>query len=83
MNNESHRVFSFTKDIFEGKEIKIFNHGQMERDFTYVDDIVLGIYKLINKIPKENPKWNEKNNSNSESFAPYKIYGSGAKMLFV
>lgn len=52
--------FSFTKDIFEGKEIKIFNHGQMERDFTYVDDIVLGIYKLINKIPKENPEWNEK-----------------------
>ena len=69
--------FSFAKDILEGKEIKVFNHGQMERDFTYVDDIVLGIYKLINKIPKENPKWNEKNNSNSESFAPYKIYNIG------
>ena len=69
--------FSFAKDILEGKEIKVFNHGQMERDFTYVDDIVLGIYKLINKIPKENPEWNEKNNSNSESFAPYKIYNIG------
>jgi UDP-glucuronate 4-epimerase len=58
-------------------DIKVFNHGKMERDFTYIDDIVEGIYKLINKIPKENKEWDEVKDSISESFAPYKIYNIG------
>lgn len=69
--------FSFTKNIMEGKAIKVFNHGKMERDFTYIDDIVEAMYKLINKIPKENKDWDEKKDSISESFAPYKIYNIG------
>lgn len=69
--------FSFTKDIIEGNPIKVFNHGKMERDFTYIDDIVEGIIKLIPKAPKANPEWDEVNDSTSESFAPYKIYNIG------
>ena len=69
--------FSFTKDIIEGNTIKVFNHGEMERDFTYIDDIVEGIVKLIPNVPKANPKWDETTDSTSESFAPYKIYNIG------
>ncbi len=69
--------FSFAKDILEGKEIKVFNHGQMERDFTYIDDIIMGIYKLIEKAPVKNSNWNESEYSASESFAPYKIFNIG------
>lgn len=69
--------FSFTKDILGGKPIKVFNHGKMERDFTYIDDIVEGIYKLIDKAPVANPGWDESKDDLSESFAPYKIYNIG------
>ena len=69
--------FSFTKNIVEGKPIKVFNHGNMERDFTYIDDIVEGMYKLLNVIPKPNPDWDETKDDISTSFAPYKIYNIG------
>lgn len=69
--------FSFTKDILEGKSIKVFNHGKMERDFTYVDDIVEGIVKLIDKAPVKNEGWDESKDPLSESFAPYKVYNIG------
>lgn len=69
--------FSFTKNIIEGKPIKVFNHGKMERDFTYIDDIVEGIYKLIPLIPIANEKWDESKDDLSSSFAPYKIYNIG------
>lgn len=69
--------FSFTKDILSGKSIKVFNHGEMERDFTYIDDIVSGIEKLIEKAPLANPDWDESLGDISESFAPYKIYNIG------
>lgn len=69
--------FSFTKDIMEGKDIKVFNHGKMERDFTYVDDITEGIYKLMDKIPIINKDWDESKDPLSGSFAPYKIYNLG------
>lgn len=69
--------FSFTKDIIEGNPIKVFNHGKMERDFTYIDDIVEGIIKLIPNAPKAKPEWDETVDSTSESFAPYKIYNIG------
>ena len=69
--------FSFTKDIIEGNPIKVFNHGKMERDFTYIDDIVEGIVKLIPHAPQSNSKWDETADSTSESFAPYKIYNIG------
>jgi UDP-glucuronate 4-epimerase len=69
--------FSFTKDILAGKPIKVFNHGKMERDFTYIDDIVEGIVKLIDKLPSSNKEWNESKDDFSTSFAPYKIYNIG------
>ena len=69
--------FKFTKSIRANKPIDVYNHGKMERDFTYIDDITQGIYKLINKPPIANPKWDESKDSNSSSFAPYKIYNIG------
>lgn len=69
--------FSFTNDIIKGKEIKVFNHGKMERDFTYIDDVVDGIIKLIPHIPVANSEWDEETDSNSSSWAPYKIYNIG------
>ncbi len=69
--------YSFTKDIIEGKPIKVFNHGKMERDFTYIDDIVEAICKLVGKPPEANAEWDERTDDLSTSFAPYKIYNIG------
>ncbi|PKM71125.1 MAG: capsular biosynthesis protein CpsI [Firmicutes bacterium HGW-Firmicutes-17] len=69
--------FSFVKDILAGKPIKIFNHGEMKRDFTYVDDIVESISQLIDRIPSANKNWDERVDDLSTSFAPYKIYNIG------
>ncbi|TYQ15956.1 UNVERIFIED_CONTAM: UDP-glucuronate 4-epimerase [Acetivibrio alkalicellulosi] len=69
--------FLFTKDILCGKPIKVFNHGKMERDFTYIDDIVEGVFKLIDKIPVSNKQWDESKDDLSTSFAPYKVYNIG------
>ncbi len=69
--------FSFTQNILSGKTINVFNHGRMKRDFTYVDDIVEGIYRLLDTIPQINPDWDETRDKLSESFAPYKIYNIG------
>ncbi len=69
--------FSFTKDILAGKTIKVFNNGNMERDFTYIDDIVAAIAKLATHIPAVNPHWTEADGDLSSSFAPYKIYNIG------
>ena len=52
-------LFSFTKNIVEAKKIILYNYGNMERDFTYVDDIVSGINLVINKIKKDNEKYDE------------------------
>lgn len=69
--------FSFTKDILEGNPIKVFNHGKMERDFTYIDDIVEGIVKLIPLAPEKNPDWDESVDELGASFAPYRVYNIG------
>ncbi|MDO5794731.1 MAG: NAD-dependent epimerase [Turicibacter sp.] len=69
--------FSFTQDILSGKPIKVFNYGKMERDFTYIDDIVEGITRLLPLAPKANPEWDETKDKLSESFAPYKVYNIG------
>jgi len=70
-------LFLFTKAILEGKPIDVFNHGKMRRDFTYVDDIVEGIVRLIPKPPTGNPGWSGENPDPASSFAPYKIYNIG------
>lgn len=69
--------FLFTKAIFEGKGINVFNDGQMERDFTYIDDIVNGILKVIDYPPKANLNWDNSNQNPSVSSAPYKLYNIG------
>lgn len=69
-------LFLFTKAIIEGKPIDVFNNGEMKRDFTYVDDIVEGIVRLIPKAPAANPDWYNHPDP-ATSFAPYKIYNIG------
>ena len=70
-------LFIFTKKIVEGKPIDAYNNGKMKRDFTYVDDIVDGIFKLIPKIPEPNPEWNGDHPDSATSFAPYRLYNIG------
>src|SRR5690625_1335055 len=70
-------LFKFTKNIIEGKPIDIYNEGNMMRDFTYIDDIVESISRLV-KIPsKRNENWNGENPDPSSSYAPYKVYNIG------
>ncbi|WP_078392857.1 NAD-dependent epimerase [Shouchella patagoniensis] len=69
--------FSFTKNIMEGKPIKVFNNGEMMRDFTYIDDIVEGIVRLIDKKPEPNLEFDHLHPDPSSSHAPYKVYNIG------
>ncbi|MFJ5759030.1 NAD-dependent epimerase [Neobacillus sp. NPDC093182] len=66
--------YSFTKDIIEGNPIKVYNNGDMRRDFTYIDDIVEGIVKLLDQPPEPDPN---RDLDPSTSHAPYKIYNIG------
>lgn len=70
-------LFLFTKAIIEGKPIDVFNHGKMMRDFTYVDDIVEGIYRLLSHVPESNNSWDAMHSDPSNSSAPYKIFNIG------
>ncbi len=70
-------AFLFTKAIFEGRPIDVYNFGNMKRDFTYIDDIVEGIFRLIPVIPSPDNDWKGENPDPSSSFAPYKIYNIG------
>jgi len=69
--------FLFSKAILAGEPIKVFNHGKMRRDFTYIDDIVEGVLRVMEKMPEANPTWNGKTPDPSSSYAPYKIYNIG------
>jgi UDP-glucuronate 4-epimerase len=70
-------LFLFTKAILEGKPIKIFNHGKMKRDFTYIDDIVEGVIRVMSRLPQPNPKWSGAAPDPGSSYAPYKLYNIG------
>ena len=69
--------FSFTRDILAGKTINVFNHGKMQRDFTYIDDIVEGVTRITQKIPQGVAGWTPESGDASRSSAPYKIYNIG------
>jgi UDP-glucuronate 4-epimerase len=69
--------FLFTKAILEGKSIDIFNHGNMRRDFTYIDDIVEGLIRVLDNIPGPNPNWSGDEPDTATSYAPYRIYNIG------
>jgi UDP-glucuronate 4-epimerase len=70
-------LFLFTKAIIEGKAVDVFNNGNMQRDFTYVDDIVMGVIKVIDNPPKGDKNWSGVIPNPSSSVAPYKIYNIG------
>tara|TARA_B100002052_G_scaffold165878_1_gene151079 strand:- start:756 stop:1781 length:1026 start_codon:yes stop_codon:yes gene_type:complete len=70
-------LFLFVKNILNNKPIYVFNKGKHSRDFTYVQDIVEGINKVIKKIPKANKNWNSKILDQSTSRAPFKILNLG------
>ena len=69
--------FIFTKAAFNGDTIKVFNHGKMKRDFTYIDDIVEGVVRVILKPCSANAQWRGGQPDPSSSSAPYKIYNIG------
>jgi UDP-glucuronate 4-epimerase len=69
--------FSFTKAIIEGAPIDVFNFGKMMRDFTYIDDIIEGVVRVMDKIPRSNPEWDKNNPDPGSSYAPYKLYNIG------
>lgn len=70
-------LFLFTRAILENKPIDVFNHGKMKRDFTYIDDIVEGVDRLIDKIPEPNPDWGGDDPDSATSYAPYRLYNIG------
>ena len=70
-------MFKFTKAILEDSPVDVYNNGNMMRDFTYIDDIVDGIKKVINNPPEKNLKWSNIASDSSTSVAPYKIYNLG------
>ncbi len=70
-------LFLFAKAILEGRPIDVFNHGKMKRDFTYVDDIVEGVVRVIDQAPQGNPDWSGQQPDPSCSRVPYKVYNIG------
>ena len=70
-------LFLFTKAMLEGKPIEVFNNGEMKRDFTYVDDIVEGLVRVIDHSPQGNPNWSGLTPDPSGGRGPYKIYNIG------
>ncbi|HDM78288.1 MAG TPA: NAD-dependent epimerase/dehydratase family protein, partial [Deltaproteobacteria bacterium] len=70
-------LFLFTKAILAGEPIKVFNFGNMERDFTYIDDIVLGVVRVTDRIPTGNPEWSGDDPDPGSSYAPYRLYNIG------
>jgi len=69
--------YTFTEKVLNGEPIDVYNYGDMERDFTYIDDVVEGMLRLREKPPKPNPEWKQGESSASTSFAPYKVYNIG------
>jgi UDP-glucuronate 4-epimerase len=70
-------LFLFTKAILEGRPIDVFNYGKMQRDFTYIDDIVEGVVRAMDKVPVPNPEWRGDNPDSATSYAPYRLYNIG------
>lgn len=70
-------LFLFTKAIEEGRPIDVFNYGKMRRDFTYIDDIIEGVARVLDRIPQPNPEWSGDNPDSATSYAPYKLYNIG------
>jgi UDP-glucuronate 4-epimerase len=70
-------LFLFTQAILENKPIQVFNHGKMRRDFTYIDDIIEGVVRVMGRLPAPNPNWSGNKPDPGTSYVPYKIYNIG------
>ncbi len=70
-------MFLFTKAILEGKPIDVYNNGDLQRDFTYIDDIVEGVARVAARIPSADPAWNGDAPNPATSKAPYRLYNIG------
>ncbi|MGD9098748.1 MAG: NAD-dependent epimerase [Desulfobacterales bacterium] len=70
-------LFLFTKAILEGRPIQVFNHGRMRRDFTYIDDIVEGVVRVMHRLPAPDPDWRGDAPDPGTSYAPYRNYNIG------
>lgn len=70
-------LFLFSNAILAGKPIELFNFGKMERDFTYIDDIIEGVVRVGEKIPAPDPNWSSRNPDPATSSAPYRIFNIG------
>jgi UDP-glucuronate 4-epimerase len=70
-------LFKFTEAILEGRQIEVFNYGKHRRDFTYIDDIVEGVIRVLDQPAKANPKWDGHKPDPASSTAPWRIYNIG------
>ena len=70
-------MWLFTDAIMQGRPIKLFNHGQMRRDFTYVDDVVEAVVRLVRRPPAPNPAWSGDAPDPATSRAPWRVYNIG------
>jgi len=70
-------LFKFTEAILEGKKIQVFNNGNHRRDFTYIDDIVEGVLRVLDKPAQPNPLWTGDNPDSGTSHAPWRVYNIG------
>jgi len=70
-------AFLFTKAILEGRPIDVYNYGEMRRDFTYIDDIVEGVLRVVSNVPKPDPNYSAENPTPETSSAPYRVYNIG------
>ena len=70
-------LFMFTRNILAGKPIDVFNYGNHKRDFTYIDDIVEGVIRTLDKVAAPNPNWNSNAPDSATSKAPYRLYNIG------
>ncbi len=69
--------FLFTRKILDNTPIEVFNYGKMKRDFTYIDDVVEGVYKVMLKVPEGNKEWDSRNPDPATSAAPYRVFNIG------
>lgn len=70
-------LFLFTKAILEGRPIDVYNHGKMRRDFTYIDDIIEGVVRVVDRVASPNTEWSGSAPDPGTSYAPYQIYNIG------
>jgi UDP-glucuronate 4-epimerase len=70
-------LFLFTRNILAGEPIEVFNYGNHRRDFTYIDDIVEGVIRVLDRVPEPDPQWSGDHPDSATSNAPYRLYNIG------